>query len=62
MCIIIGDVHHFMGNCLIPLDPWLFLKKIHTICFVFTRVVNFYFQRNEKAKHTEIRFLKFAIL
>ena len=22
MCIIIGDVHQFIGHCLIPLDPW----------------------------------------
>ena len=22
MCIIIGDVHQFIGQCLIPLDPW----------------------------------------
>ena len=22
MCIIIGDVHQFIGQCLIPLDAW----------------------------------------
>ena len=26
MCIFIGDdVHQFIGNCLIPLDPWVLL-------------------------------------
>ena len=23
LCIIIGDVHQFIGNCLIPFDPWI---------------------------------------
>ena len=23
MSIIIGDVHQFIGHCLIPLDPWI---------------------------------------
>ena len=22
LCIIIGDVHQFIGHCIIPLDPW----------------------------------------
>ena len=25
MCIIIGDIHHFIGHCLIPLDPCLYI-------------------------------------
>ena len=26
MCIIIGEVHQFIANCLIPLDPWYVIQ------------------------------------
>ena len=32
MCIIIGDVHQFIGFCLIPLDPCIFKDKESVIC------------------------------
>ena len=27
MCIIIGNVHQFIGYCLIPLDPWVYRNR-----------------------------------
>ena len=42
MCIIIGNVHQFIGDCLIPLDSWdmTLTCTINTIC-----------QRNENCKN-----------
>ena len=36
LCIIIGDVHSFIGHCLIPLDPWclsVYAKVIFNVDF-----------------------------
>ena len=40
MCIIVGNVHQFIDDCLIPLDPWQNLlthsqkKQVHSIIFI----------------------------
>ena len=43
-CIINGIVDHFIGHCLIHLDPW----KIYTYCKVTCESTNIYVYQNNK--------------
>ncbi len=38
LCIIIGDVHQFIGNCLIPLDPFKGILRGQGVILMYSTI------------------------
>ena len=57
LCIIIGDLHWFIGLCLIPLDPWHILQWIIKTGWLdfnaFINFVNLEFRERKVNLYTE---------